>query len=94
VRDIESFTEISGDRNPLHYDEEALRCPSRCVAALSGAHDADGLTRDVARPVGAEVAARMAMSATSPARPTGMSFVSACIGIWNRSRFAGDDRAL
>ena len=25
VRDIELFTEISGDRNPLHYDEEAAR---------------------------------------------------------------------
>ena len=24
--DIEKFTEISGDRNPLHYDEEAARC--------------------------------------------------------------------
>jgi acyl dehydratase len=25
VRDIELFTEISGDRNPLHYDEEVAR---------------------------------------------------------------------
>jgi len=25
VRDIELFTEISGDRNPLHYNEEAAR---------------------------------------------------------------------
>ncbi len=25
TRDIELFTEISGDRNPLHYDEEAAR---------------------------------------------------------------------
>ena len=25
ARDIEIFTEISGDRNPLHYDEEAAR---------------------------------------------------------------------
>ncbi len=25
ARDIECFTEISGDRNPLHYDEEAAR---------------------------------------------------------------------
>ena len=25
ARDIELFTEISGDRNPLHYDEEAAR---------------------------------------------------------------------
>jgi acyl dehydratase len=25
VRDIELFTEISGDRNPLHYDEEAAK---------------------------------------------------------------------
>jgi len=25
VRDIELFTEISGDHNPLHYDEEAAR---------------------------------------------------------------------
>lgn len=24
-RDIELFTELSGDRNPLHYDEEAAR---------------------------------------------------------------------
>jgi acyl dehydratase len=24
-KDIERFTEISGDRNPLHYDEEAAR---------------------------------------------------------------------
>jgi len=24
-RDIELFTEITGDRNPLHYDEEAAR---------------------------------------------------------------------
>ena len=23
ARDIELFTEITGDRNPLHYDEEA-----------------------------------------------------------------------
>ena len=25
ARDIELFTEISGDRNPLHYDEEIAR---------------------------------------------------------------------
>lgn len=25
VHDIELFTEISGDRNPLHYDEETAR---------------------------------------------------------------------
>ncbi len=25
ARDIELFTEMSGDRNPLHYDEEAAR---------------------------------------------------------------------
>jgi acyl dehydratase len=25
AKDIELFTEISGDRNPLHYDEEAAR---------------------------------------------------------------------
>ena len=25
IRDIELFTEITGDRNPLHYDEEAAR---------------------------------------------------------------------
>jgi acyl dehydratase len=25
VRDIELFTEMSGDRNPLHYDEEVAR---------------------------------------------------------------------
>lgn len=25
ARDIELFTEISGDRNPLHYDEDAAR---------------------------------------------------------------------
>jgi acyl dehydratase len=25
ARDIELFTDISGDRNPLHYDEEAAR---------------------------------------------------------------------
>jgi acyl dehydratase len=25
ARDIELFTEISGDRNPLHYDEEAAK---------------------------------------------------------------------
>jgi acyl dehydratase len=25
ARDIELFTEISGDRNPLHYDEQAAR---------------------------------------------------------------------
>ena len=25
ARDIELFTEISGDRNPLHYDQEAAR---------------------------------------------------------------------
>jgi len=25
ARDIELFTEISGDRNPLHYNEEAAR---------------------------------------------------------------------
>lgn len=25
MRDIELFTEITGDRNPLHYDEEAAR---------------------------------------------------------------------
>ena len=25
ARDIEGFTEISGDRNPLHYDEKAAR---------------------------------------------------------------------
>ena len=24
-KDIELFTEISGDRNPLHYDEEAAK---------------------------------------------------------------------
>lgn len=27
-RDIELFTEISGDRNPLHYDEEAAKATS------------------------------------------------------------------
>lgn len=27
-RDIELFTEISGDRNPLHYDEEAAQATS------------------------------------------------------------------
>ena len=27
-RDIELFTEISGDRNPLHYDEEIARATS------------------------------------------------------------------
>ncbi len=26
VRDIELFTELTGDRNPLHYDEEAAAC--------------------------------------------------------------------
>ena len=25
MRDIELFTEITGDRNPLHYDEQAAR---------------------------------------------------------------------
>jgi acyl dehydratase len=25
ARDIELFTEITGDRNPLHYDEEAVK---------------------------------------------------------------------
>jgi acyl dehydratase len=25
MRDIELFTELTGDRNPLHYDEEAAR---------------------------------------------------------------------
>lgn len=25
ARDIELFTEISGNRNPLHYDEEAAK---------------------------------------------------------------------
>jgi acyl dehydratase len=25
VRDIQLFTELTGDRNPLHYDEEAAR---------------------------------------------------------------------
>jgi acyl dehydratase len=25
-RDIELFTELTGDRNPLHYDEEAAAC--------------------------------------------------------------------
>jgi acyl dehydratase len=28
ARDIELFTEISGDRNPLHYDEAAARATS------------------------------------------------------------------
>jgi acyl dehydratase len=28
ARDIELFTEISGDRNPLHYDDEAARATS------------------------------------------------------------------
>ena len=28
ARDIELFTEISGDRNPLHYDEEVARATS------------------------------------------------------------------
>ena len=32
-RDIECFTEISGDRNPLHYDEEA-REPHALAALL------------------------------------------------------------
>ena len=28
TRDIELFTEISGDRNPLHYDNEVARATS------------------------------------------------------------------
>ncbi|MGE5169351.1 MAG: MaoC family dehydratase [Rudaea sp.] len=36
-RDIELFTEISGDRNPLHYDEAAARAtPFRAIVVQGG----------------------------------------------------------
>ncbi len=36
ARDIELFTEISGDRNPLHYDEEAARATRGGIVVQGG----------------------------------------------------------
>jgi acyl dehydratase len=35
-RDIELFTDISGDRNPLHYDEEAARSTTFGTIVVQG----------------------------------------------------------
>ena len=36
-RDIELFTEISGDRNPIHYDEACARAtPFGCIVVQGG----------------------------------------------------------
>ena len=43
ARDIERFTEISGDRNPLHYDE---------AAALGIARERSTLAQAVHQPLG------------------------------------------
>ena len=40
ARDIELFTEMSGDRNPIHYDEEAAARDARSAASSSRAASA------------------------------------------------------
>jgi acyl dehydratase len=37
ARDIELFTEISGDRNPLHYDEATARATNPAVSSCRAA---------------------------------------------------------
>lgn len=49
VRDIELFTEISGDRNPLHYDAEAAR-----ATAFGGIVVQGGVTSAILNAVVAE----------------------------------------
>jgi acyl dehydratase len=49
ARYIELFTEISGDRNPLHYDEEAARSTSFGSIVVQG-----GVTSAILKAVVAE----------------------------------------
>jgi acyl dehydratase len=49
ARDIELFTEISGDRNPLHYDEEAAR-----ATRIGGIVVQGGVTSAILNAVAAE----------------------------------------
>ena len=39
ARDIELFTDISGDRNPLHYDETAARATRFGGIVVQGGED-------------------------------------------------------
>ncbi len=49
ARDIELFTEISGDRNPLHYDEEVARATQFGAIVVQG-----GITSAILNAVVAE----------------------------------------
>ncbi len=70
-RDIELFTEISGDRNPLHYDEEAVKATKFGEIGVQG-----GVTSAILNAVVAEdlpgpgtVFLQVNWSFKAPARP-------------------------
>lgn len=70
-RDIELFTELSGDRNPLHYDEEAARASRFGEIVVQG-----GVTSAILNAVVAEdlpgpgtVFLHVDWSFTAPVRP-------------------------
>ncbi len=70
-RDIELFTEISGDRNPLHYDEAAARASRFGEIVVQG-----GVTSAILNAVVAEklpgpgtVFLQVSWSFVAPARP-------------------------
>src|SRR5205807_2142260 len=71
VRDIELFTEITGDRNPLHYDESAAR-RSRFGALIVQGGVTSGLLNAVVAedlPGPGSVFLHVDWSFTAPVRP-------------------------